>query len=115
MTNRWAQLDAKMQGSYDDAPPTNVNNNNSVLARLKVIRADHLIKKDIAPVNFLIDDLLPACGLAMLGGGPKVGKSWECMRIIKELCGQGKDVFYLSAEDNEACLLYTSPSPRDLP
>ena len=105
LTNRWAKLDAKMQGSYDDHSAAGAAGAaDSVLAKLNVIRADHLISKDIAPVDFLIDDLLPACGLAMLGGGPKVGKSWECMRIIKQLCGEGKEVFYLSAEDNEARL-----------
>ena len=47
-----------------------------------------LVAQDFPPQQFLVDGLIPAGQLVMLGGRGKAGKSW-------------------------LCLLYTSPSPRD--
>ena len=71
-----------------------------------------LSEMDLPPTKFVIKDLLPQ-GLAILGGSPKVGKSWMtldwCIRIAK-----GENIWnfpttkgttlYLSLEDSETRL-----------
>ena len=50
------------------------------------IDGDTLLDMDLPATKFVIKDLLPQ-GLAILGGAPKVGKSWLmldwCVRIAK--------------------------------
>ena len=76
---------------------------------IKVIDAETLMDKRLPPTKFCVDTLLPQ-GLCILGGSPKVGKSW----LVLDLCvhvAQGTplwgldvtrgDVLYLCLEDSE--------------
>ena len=79
---------------------------------LQTIDSVTLAEKDLPPLRFAIRDLLPQ-GLAILGGSPKVGKSWLtldwCVRIAK-----GENIWdppttkgttlYISLEDSETRL-----------
>lgn len=77
--------------------------------KLTVIDGETLMDKRLPPTKFCIDTLLPQ-GLCILGGSPKVGKSW----LVLDLCvhvAQGSpmwgldvtkgDVLYLCLEDSE--------------
>ncbi len=44
------------------------------------IDASELLKLDLPPVRWVVDGLLPA-GLAVIGGKPKVGKSWLALQL----------------------------------
>ena len=76
---------------------------------IKVIDAETLMDKRLPPTKFCVDTLLPQ-GLCILGGAPKVGKSWFvldlCTHVARgdEFLGlsttQGK-VLYLCLEDSE--------------
>ena len=48
---------------------------------IKVIDAETLMDKRLPPTKFCVDTLLPQ-GLCILGGAPKVGKSW----FVLDLC-----------------------------
>ena len=76
---------------------------------LTVIDGETLMDKRLPPTKFCVDTLLPQ-GLCILGGSPKVGKSW----LVLDLCvhvAQGTplwgldvargDVLYLCLEDSE--------------
>ena len=43
------------------------------------------------------------------GGGSGIGAS-----IVEHFCEQGSEVYFIDINVSESCLLYTSPSPRDL-
>ena len=77
--------------------------------KLTVIDGETLMDKRLPPTKFCVDTLLPQ-GLCILGGSPKVGKSW----LVLDLCvhvAQGAslwgldatrgDVLYLCLEDSE--------------
>ena len=77
--------------------------------KLTVIDGETLMDKRLPPTKFCVDTLLPQ-GLCILGGSPKVGKSW----LVLDLCvrvAQGTplwglptskgDVLYLCLEDSE--------------
>ena len=77
--------------------------------KLTVIDGETLMDKRLPPTKFCVDTLLPQ-GLCILGGSPKVGKSW----LVLDLCvhvAQGTplwgldvtrgDVLYLCLEDRE--------------
>ena len=76
---------------------------------IKVIDAETLMDKRLPPTKFCVDTLLPQ-GLCILGGAPKVGKSWFvldlCTHVARgdEFLGlsvtRGK-VLYLCLEDPE--------------
>ena len=76
---------------------------------IKVIDAETLMDKRLPPTKFCVDTLLPQ-GLCILGGAPKVGKSWFvldlCTHVARgdEFLGlsvtRGK-VLYLCLEDSE--------------
>lgn len=61
--------------------------------KLAVIDSETLLDTRLAPTKFCVDTLLPE-GLCILGGAPKIGKSWMvldlCVRIAK-----GEDVWNL--------------------
>ena len=82
---------------------------NSNPHKLTVIDGETLMDKRLPPTKFCVDTLLPQ-GLCILGGSPKVGKSW----LVLDLCvhvAQGTplwgldvargDVLYLCLEDSE--------------
>ena len=76
---------------------------------LSVIDAHELMERYLPPPKFCVDTLLPH-GLSILGGAPKVGKSWLvldlCVRVAKgeplwNLPTQQSAVLYLCLEDSE--------------
>ena len=74
---------------------------------LKTYTMQELFKQPLEPVEHLVDGLL-AQGLYILGGSPKVGKSWMALQLCLAVCG-GKaflgrktrpcEVLYLALED----------------
>ena len=50
----------------------------------KIIDAAALNEKTFKPIEFLVDGLIPAVGLAMISGAPKVGKSYFCLNLISQ-------------------------------
>ena len=77
----------------------------------KTITDTELLAKDIPPVNFIIPGLLPATGLAVVGGAPKMGKSLMMTDLGLAISGGGRflnvfdvgvsEVLYLCLEDTE--------------
>ena len=74
---------------------------------LKTYTMQELFEQPLEPVEYLVDGLL-APGLYILGGSPKVGKSWMALQLCLAVCG-GKgflgrkttqaEVLYLALED----------------
>ena len=54
--------------------------------KLKTYTMQELYKQPIEPVEYLVDGLL-APGLYILGGSPKVGKSWMALLLCLAVCG----------------------------
>lgn len=50
-------------------------------AKLQTIDAETLLATPLKPVPFIVDGLIP-CGLHILAGSPKIGKSW----LVLSLC-----------------------------
>ncbi len=77
----------------------------------KTITDSELLAKDIPPVQFIIPRLLPATGLAVVGGAPKMGKSIMMTDLGLAISGGGRflnvfdvgvsEVLYLCLEDTE--------------
>lgn len=76
--------------------------------KLSVIDSETLLDTRLAPTKFCVDTLLPE-GLCILGGAPKIGKSWMvldlCVRIAKgediwNLHTHKGSVLYLCLEDS---------------
>ena len=76
---------------------------------LSTINGKHLMEKDVKPVRYIVDDLIPA-GVLMLAGSPKIGKSWMslwlCLSVangtdVWELKSHKCDVLYMALEDSE--------------
>ena len=75
--------------------------------KLKTYTMQQLYAQPLEPVEYLVDGLL-APGLYILGGSPKVGKSWMALQLCLAVCG-GKaflgrkttqtEVLYLALED----------------
>ena len=77
--------------------------------KLTVIDGETLMDKRLPPTKFCVDTLLPQ-GLCILGGSPKVGKSWMvldlCVRVAQGaplwgLPTSKGDVLYLCLEDSQ--------------
>ena len=76
---------------------------------LNIIDAHELMERDLPPPRFCVDTLLPH-GLSILGGAPKIGKSWLMLdlavRVAKgeplwNLPTRQSAVLYLCLEDSE--------------
>ena len=74
---------------------------------LKTYTMQELYEQPLEPVEYLVDGLL-APGLYILGGSPKVGKSWMALQLCLAVCGgkaflgretQTCEVLYLALED----------------
>ena len=74
---------------------------------LKTYTMQELFEQPLEPVEYLVDGLL-APGLYILGGSPKVGKSWMALQLCLAVCGgkaflgrktQRSEVLYLALED----------------
>ena len=70
------------------------------LQAFNIISAEELAQKKFDPIEFLVPELLPAVGLTMLSGAPKVGKSYFCLKLISQFQSSCA-VLYLANEDNE--------------
>ncbi len=77
--------------------------------KLTVIDGETLIDKRLPPTKFCVDTLLPQ-GISILGGSPKVGKSWFvldlCVHVARgepmwNLAVTKGEVLYLCLEDTE--------------
>ena len=76
---------------------------------LSTINGKHLMEKDVKPVRYIIDDLIPA-GVHILAGSPKIGKSWLSLWLCLSVAN-GTDVWdfkthkggvlYMALEDSE--------------
>lgn len=76
--------------------------------KLAVIDSETLLDTRLTPTKFCVDTLLPE-GLCILGGAPKIGKSWMvldlCVRVTKgediwDLRTRKGTVLYLCLEDS---------------
>ena len=76
---------------------------------LSTINGKHLMEKNLKPVRYIVDDLIPA-GVLMLAGSPKIGKSWMslwlCLSVangtdVWDLKSHKCDVLYMALEDSE--------------
>ena len=54
---------------------------------LKTYTMQQLYAQPLEPVEYLVDGLL-APGLYILGGSPKVGKSWMALQLCLAVCGE---------------------------
>lgn len=88
----------------DDEPPPDVGP-----LVLSTISAAELQKKDIPPIRFIVDKLLPV-GLNILASPPKYGKSWMVLDLCIASASGGKflgystnkcECLYLALEDSE--------------
>lgn len=75
--------------------------------KLKTYTMQQLYAQPLEPVEYLVDGLL-APGLYILGGSPKVGKSWMALQLCLAVCGgtaflgrktTQTEVLYLALED----------------
>lgn len=80
------------------------------IQKLDVIDGETLMEKRFSKTKFCIDTLLPQ-GVTVLGGAPKVGKSWlvldMCVRVAK-----GKNVFNLSSKKGTVLYLCLEDTER---
>ena len=70
--------------------------------KLTVIDGETLMDKRLPPTKFCVDTLLPQ-GLCILGGSPKVGKSW----LVLDLCvhvAQGTPLWGLDVTRGDVAL-----------
>ena len=74
---------------------------------LKTYTMQELYAQPLEAVEYLVDGLL-APGLYILGGSPKVGKSWMALQLCLAVCGgkaflrratRKSEVLYLALED----------------
>lgn len=81
--------------------------------KLKTYTMQQLYAQPLEPVEYLVDGLLTP-GLYILGGSPKVGKSWMALQLCLAVCGgkaflgrktQRSEVLYLALEDGPQRLL----------
>ncbi|MBD3337822.1 MAG: AAA family ATPase, partial [Candidatus Lokiarchaeota archaeon] len=82
----------------------NVKSNN-----IQIVSFSTIMKKQYKPVEFIVDDLLPA-GFGIMAGRPKIGKSWNTLQLAfaaasgeKFLGKQTKKMktLYMALEDSE--------------
>lgn len=74
---------------------------------LKTYTMQEVFEQPLEPVEYLVDGLLTP-GLYILGGSPKVGKSWMALQLCLAVCGgkaflgratRKSEVLYLALED----------------
>jgi hypothetical protein len=101
--------------------------NGKVINPLEVIDGKSLLERDLPPIKFVIDKILPQ-GLFILAGSPKVGKSWLSLDFCQTVASSGQiwdchadkgSVLYLALEDSLTRLQarlkkYTSEGIPDL-
>lgn len=78
------------------------------LRRLKekypsLMTADELLALPIPEADWLVPELIPT-GLSLIGGAPKVGKSYFILKLAKDIFASGGRIFYLAGEDSDGGL-----------
>ena len=77
--------------------------------KMVLTSASELMAKDIPPIDFLVDGLLPQ-GLALLAAPPKYGKSWMALDLCLAVASGADflghkthqaDTYYMALEDSE--------------
>ncbi len=77
--------------------------------KYKISSASDLIKKDLPPIKYLVEDILPE-GTTVIAAAPKSGKSWFVFDLGLNVASNGAfldkktsqtGVLYLALEDNE--------------
>ena len=82
----------------------NINRESIALDALKekypsLMTAEELLELPIPAADWVVDYLLPA-GLSLIGGAPKIGKSYFRLKLIKDIIGNGGKAFYMAGEDS---------------
>jgi hypothetical protein len=62
--------------------------------------AQQVLGEVYPPMEWLVDSVLPRGGTAVLGGPPKIGKSYFLLDLIGKITKQGHCVYYFAGEDN---------------
>ena len=73
------------------------------MENMKTVNGEELVDMNLPPARFCVDTLLPQ-GICILGGAPKVGKSW----LVLDLCvriAQGLPVWNLKTTQGTALYL----------
>lgn len=73
------------------------------MEKMKTVNGEELVDMNLPPARFCVDTLLPQ-GICILGGAPKVGKSW----LVLDLCvriAQGLPVWNLKTAQGTALYL----------
>lgn len=82
--------------------------NGKVINPIEIIDGKSLLEKELPPINFIIEKILPQ-GLFILAGSPKVGKSWLSLDFCQTVVIGGQiwnlnatkgTVLYLALEDS---------------
>ena len=79
---------------------------------LNTYTMQELYKQPLEPVEYLVDGLL-APGLYILGGSPKVGKSWMALQLCLAVCG-GKAFLGRATRESEVLYLALEDGPQRL-
>jgi len=92
----------------DIIPQQKLKFNGKIINALEIIDGKTLLEKDLPPIRFVIDKILPQ-GLFILAGSPKIGKSWLSLDFCQTVATGGQiwdyasekgEVLYLALEDN---------------
>ena len=78
--------------------------------KITVIDGETLMDKRLPPTRFCVDTLLPQ-GISILGGSPKVGKSW----FVLDLCvhvARGEPIWNLPVTQGETLYFCLEDSER---
>lgn len=123
----WMRLGERSQPRADLSPAERQEASTTQPNRGRVFSGKDLMAKHIAPVRWAVNGLLPD-GTTLLGGKPKMGKSWWCLSLAIAIASGGVvfgtmpvergEVLYLALEDNERRLqqrLRTLLGDRDVP
>jgi len=92
--------------------PRGKNNDKRELSYLELITAKQLIKQNLAPINWCIEDFLPQ-GLALIVAQPKAGKSWLTLAICLSV-SMGKDFLGYHTNKGESTYLALEDSRHRL-
>lgn len=80
------------------------------IQKLKIIDGETLMEKRFPKTKFCIDTLLPQ-GITILGGAPKIGKSW----LVLDMCvhiAKGEEIFHLPVSKGTVLYLCLEDTER---
>lgn len=88
----------------------NIEPEHHSLNRLKekypsLMTADELLALPIPEPDWIVPDRIPVC-LSLIGGAPKVGKSYFALKLTKDVLEAGGRVLYFAGEDSDAGLQF---------